>query len=126
MRLAGAPSWRISEDRWPESFDWALWFRAAERIDVESEGVVPGAVDIEPLPDPSTDPSEAAELASGWLAWWQSLIELPPLSPPFDPARPPAVLALGRQIFRAWPAGLRCGGLSPAGGGKLMTGTPPA
>ena len=43
MQLAGSPSWRISEDRWPESFDWALWVRAAERIDVASGGVVPGS-----------------------------------------------------------------------------------
>ena len=42
MRVAGPPSWRISEDRWPEAFDVALWFRAADRIDVASEGGVPG------------------------------------------------------------------------------------
>jgi hypothetical protein len=51
MRLAGSSSWRVSEDRWPEEFDVALWFRAAERIDVPSGGVVPGAPDVEPLPD---------------------------------------------------------------------------
>ena len=107
MRLAGSPSWRISADRWPVSFDWALWFRACERINVESEGVVPGPVDIDPLPDPSTDRSEAAELAAGWLAWWQSLIALPPLSPPFDRAHRPAVLAFGPPGFPGladWPA----------------------
>ena len=27
--MAGTPSWQISEDRWPEAFDVALWFRAA-------------------------------------------------------------------------------------------------
>jgi hypothetical protein len=107
MRLAGSPSWRISEDRWPESFDWALWFRAAERIDVRPGGVVPGAADIEPLPDPSTGPSDATELAAGWLAWWQSLIELPPLAPPFDQAHPPAALAFSPPDFpglAGWPA----------------------
>ena len=107
MRLAGSSSWRISEDRWPEAFDVALWFRAAERIDVESGGVVPGAADVEPLPDPSTGPSDAAELAAGWLAWWHSLIELPPVSPPFDRAHPPAALAFGPPDFlglAGWPA----------------------
>jgi hypothetical protein len=107
MRLASSPSWRISEDRWPESLDWALWFRAAERIDVGPGGVVPAAGEIEPLPDPSTGPSEAAELAAGWLAWWQSLIELPPLSPPFDRAHPPAALAFHPPDFPGlggWPA----------------------
>jgi hypothetical protein len=107
MRLAGSPSWRISEDRWPESFDVALWFRAAERIDVAPGGVVPGEPDVEPLPDPGTDPSDAAELAAGWLAWWHALIELPPLSPPSDPARPPGLLAFVAPDFpglAAWPA----------------------
>jgi hypothetical protein len=107
MRLAGSSSWRISEDRWPELFDVALWFRAAERIDVASGDVVPGAADVEPLPDPGTDPSNAAELAAGWLAWWHSLIELPPLPPPSDPADPPALLAFSPPDFpglAAWPA----------------------
>jgi hypothetical protein len=126
MQLAGTSSWRISEDRWPEAFDVALWFRAAERIDVAPGGVVPGPADVEPLPDPSTDPADAAELAAGWLAWWHSLIGLPPLSPPFDLARPPALLAFITPDFPAWPPGLCCGGRSPAGGGRLRTGTTPA
>jgi hypothetical protein len=107
MRLAGSPSWRISEDRWPESFDWALWFRAVERIDVGPGGVVPGAADVEPLPDPSAGSSDAAELAAGWLGWWQALVKLPPLSPPFDRAHPPAVLAFSPADFpglAGWPA----------------------
>src|SRR5215469_5559796 len=107
MRLAGSLSWRVSEDRWPESFDWALWFRAAERIEVGPGGVVPGAADIEPLPDPGADPSDTAELAAGWRAWWQSLAELPRLSPPFDLAHPPAGLAFAPPGFpglAGWPA----------------------
>jgi hypothetical protein len=107
MRVAGSPSWRISEDRWPEAFDVALWFRAAERIEVASEGVVPGEPDVEPRPDPSTDPSDVAEVAAGWLAWWHSLIGLPPLTPPFDPAHPPALLAFSPPDFLSlagWPA----------------------
>jgi len=106
MQLAGSPSWRISEDRWPESFDWALWVRAAQRIDVASGGVVPGPADVEPLPDPSTDPPDAAELAAGWLAWWQSLTEIPPLSPPFDRSHPPGVMAFSPPGFpglAGWP-----------------------
>jgi hypothetical protein len=68
--------------------------------------VVPGAADVEPLPDPSTGPSDASELAAGWLAWWHAVIELPPLSPPFDRAHPPA-LAFSPPEFPAlatWPA----------------------
>ena len=107
MRLAGSSSWRISEDRWPEAFDVALWFRAAERIDVAAGGVVPGAADVEPPPDPSTGPADATELAAGWLAWWHSLVGLPRLSPPFDPAGPPALLPVGPPDYPAlaqWPA----------------------
>jgi hypothetical protein len=106
MRMAGSPSWCISEDRWPEAFDVALWFRAAERIEVASQGVVPGPPDVEPLPDPPTDPADAAGLAAGWLAWWHSLIGLPPLSLPFDLAHPPALLAFAAPDFpglAAWP-----------------------
>ena len=66
MRMAGSPSWCISEDRWPEAFDVALWFRAAERIEVASQGVVPGPPDVEPLPEPRTGPADAAGLAAGW------------------------------------------------------------
>jgi hypothetical protein len=107
MRMAGSPSWRISEDRWPEQLDVALWIRAAERIDVAAEGVVPGPPDVGPLPDPSTDPADAAGLTAGWLAWWHALIELPPLSPPFDPARPQTLLSFAAPDFTGlapWPA----------------------
>jgi hypothetical protein len=126
MRLAGSPSWRISEDRWPEAFDVALWFRAAERIDVASGGVVPGATDVEPVPDPNTGPADAAELASGRLAWWRSLIELPRCRRRSTRPTRPHCWRLARQIFGAWRNGLCCGGLSPAGGDRLMTGTTPA
>lgn len=107
MRVAGSSSWRIRKDRWPEAFDVALWFRAAERIDVASGGVVPGPTDIELLPDPTTDPSHAGELAAGWLAWWHSLTGMPPLAPRPDMSRPPAVMAFtsseGFQGLADWP-----------------------
>src|SRR5438046_8896691 len=97
--MAGSASWCISEDRWPEAFDVALWFRAAERIEVASQGVVPGPPDVEPLPDPRTDPADAAGLAAGWLASWHSLSGLPPLSLPSGLAHPPALLAVGGAAF---------------------------
>lgn len=68
---------------------------------------MPGEPDVEPLPDLSTDPSDVAELVAGWLAWWHALIELPPLSPPFDRAHPPPLLAFSPLDFPSlagWPA----------------------
>ena len=106
MRMAGSSSWRISEDRWPEAFDVARGLcRRAHRRGTGGRGA--GAPDVEPLPDPSTDPSDAAELAAGWLAWWHSLVGLPPLSPPPGRAHPPALLAFSPPDFpslAAWPA----------------------
>jgi hypothetical protein len=90
VEVAGRRSWRISEDRWPEAFDLALWFRAAERIDVPAGGVVPGPAEIDPLPGRSAASGEEAGLAAGWLAWWQALAGAPPLREPMDLSRLPS------------------------------------
>jgi NAD(P)-dependent dehydrogenase (short-subunit alcohol dehydrogenase family) len=48
-----------------------------------------------------------ASLIRSFAAWWHSLVGLPPLSPPFDPAHPPALLAFSPPDFpslAAWPA----------------------
>ncbi len=84
MEVAGTRSWQISEDRWPEVFEVALWFRAAERIDVPAGGVVPGPAGIDALPDRSAAPAGMSELAAGWLAWWQALAGQFPLREPLD------------------------------------------
>jgi hypothetical protein len=106
MEVAGSRSWRISEDRWSEAFDLALWFRAAERIDVPAGGVVPGPAEIDPLPGRSAAPAEDAELAAGWLAWWRALAGAPPLREPFDLSRRPPDLVFMRPDLRGladWP-----------------------
>jgi hypothetical protein len=107
MEVAGTRSWRISEDRWPEPFDLALWFRAVERIDVQAGGVVPGPAEIDPLPGRSTVPADETELAAGWLAWWQALAGASPLREPLDPSRlPSAAVFTGPPDFAAltsWP-----------------------
>ncbi|WP_380839486.1 hypothetical protein [Sphaerisporangium dianthi] len=85
----------------------ALWFRAAERIEVETEGVVPGPPAVEPLPNRSTDPSDAVELAEGWLTWWRSLVNAGPLTLPFDLSNPPVALSFTPPAFSGlhdWPA----------------------
>ena len=99
MRRAGSMSWRISVDRWSWPHDIALWFRAAERIQVGAEGVVPGPLDVEPLPDRRMDPSDAAELAEGWLAWWRSLVIADSPTLPLDPSDPPAALLFAPPAF---------------------------
>lgn len=106
VEVAGTRSWRISEDRWPEAFDVALWFRAAERIDVPAGGVVPGPADIDPLPEQTTAPADEAELAAGWLAWWRTLAGAPPLREPIDLPAPPVEVFTGPPDFAgvaAWP-----------------------
>ncbi|MEO3861706.1 hypothetical protein ABGB08_43070 [Acrocarpospora sp. B8E8] len=92
-------SWRISIDHWSEAHDIALWFRAAERIQVDVEGVVPGPLDVETLPDRRTDPSDAAELAEGWLDWWRSLVTAPTMTLPLDRENPPVVWSFSPPGF---------------------------
>ena len=80
MRQAGQESWQIREDRWIQHFECALWIRAAERIDVQAGGIVPGPLLIDPLPAPSPG-LDLAALGEQWLAWWRVLCELPEWSP---------------------------------------------
>ena len=95
MRLADTKSWLIRTDRWSEPFDMALWFRAAERIDVPAGGVVPAALDIDPLPEPS----QTQDLTEAWLAWWQALTEADTPSGRFDPANPPVALSFSPPAY---------------------------
>jgi hypothetical protein len=80
MQLAGQQSWQIREDRWIQHFDWALWIRAAERIDAPAGGLVPGPLVIESLPAPSGGLNPAT-LAEEWVSWWRALCSLPEWSP---------------------------------------------
>jgi hypothetical protein len=99
-QLRAAPSWRINVDQWNTEYDRMLWVRAAERIDVPAGGVVPGPLDIEPLPPPSArrDPRDGPEFAAGWLAWWQSIVAMRQWDPTRPPPLPPA-FALGPPHF---------------------------
>ena len=84
----------------------ALWFRAAERIDVPAGGIVPGPAEIDALPDRIAAHADEAELAAGWLAWWQALAGVPPLRGPLDPSRPPPELVFmgpGAAGLMGWP-----------------------
>ncbi|WP_042396948.1 hypothetical protein [Streptacidiphilus carbonis] len=74
MRYAGSDSWTISIREWEQQLEWALWLRAAERIPVPAGGAIPGPLDIDPLPEPTTDAGEA--LADGWRFWWHAVLNL--------------------------------------------------
>jgi hypothetical protein len=80
VHTTGQESWQIREDRWIQHFEWALWIRAAERIDVPAGGIVPGPLLIDPLPAPSQG-LDSATLSEQWLSWWQTLCGLPEFSP---------------------------------------------
>src|SRR5262249_274940 len=52
MGVAGGESWRIRTSQGRDNLDLALWVRAAERIEAAG-ALVPGPLDIDPLPPPS-------------------------------------------------------------------------
>jgi hypothetical protein len=83
MRYAGSTSWQISLDDRDERTEYALWVRAAERIEVPIGGVVPGPLDLDPPPAPSL-PS-GAPLVEAWLYWWRVLV-FPEAAPVVTPA----------------------------------------
>jgi hypothetical protein len=85
----------------------ALWFRAAERIDVPAGGVIPGPAEIDPVPDRSTAPADESELAAGRLVWRHALAGASPLREPLDRSRlPSAMVFTGRPDhagLAGWP-----------------------
>jgi hypothetical protein len=104
MRMLGdGPSWQISTDRWNQAYDWALWMRAAERIPAPAGGLVPGPLDIDPLPEPTTGPD--VDLAPGWLAWWHALTAMPRWRPERMSGPPPQVAYLPPDFpgLARWP-----------------------
>src|SRR5205814_9204357 len=83
MHFAGTASWSMSIDQWDQQLEWALWFRAAERIEVPANGLVTGPPDVDALPDQSLTSGD--ELAEGWLWWWRTLLARPSLTVPPTP-----------------------------------------
>ncbi|MFF5219398.1 hypothetical protein [Micromonospora sp. NPDC000442] len=102
MHTRPSGSWSMQISRWTQQHDWPLWIRTAERIDVSAGGVVPGPLDIAPLPAPAL--ASAAPLAEGWLGWWRAVLDLPRPADRVDLAR---YTELGPPDFAgltAWPA----------------------
>jgi hypothetical protein len=118
MRRLGTTSWQISVDRCSLLYDFPLWIRAAERIEVPPDPFVPGPLDLEPLPEPSAAGAEV--LGPDWLGWWRTVVDLPQWTyersdrpPPQMDFSGPDVLglarwpALQRIAARRWPEALR-------------------
>jgi hypothetical protein len=66
-------SWQIRVERCAQAFDLPLWVRAAERIEAAG-ALVPGPLEIDPVPAPSTSSAVGAQLAEGWTAWWDAIV----------------------------------------------------
>jgi len=82
LRLNNIESWRISLDPAPYMITYALWIRAAERLQIPPDPLVPGPLDIDRPPPPISTGDEA--IAEQWLGWWYSLVA------PHRAARQPA------------------------------------
>jgi hypothetical protein len=120
MRRLGTTSWQISVDGCSLLYDFPLWMRAAERIEVPPDPFVPGPLDIERLPEPTTEPGSPAGLGEAWLGWWRTVIGLPrwtfelagspPMQMDFSGPDVPGLTRwpeLQRIATRRWPEALR-------------------
>jgi hypothetical protein len=114
--------------RWEQLLDCALWIRAAERIDAPPGGIVPGPLEIDPLPAATTHPDPT--LDAEWIVWWHSLVGAPgrdrsPCEPVPEPAydTPDPLGLAGRPVLsevivrrwaevRAWNADRTAAGLA--------------
>jgi hypothetical protein len=72
LRLHNIYPWRMSLDAAPEMITCALWIRAAERLQIPSDPLVPGPLDIDRPPPPISIGDEV--IAEQWLGWWYSLV----------------------------------------------------
>jgi len=84
MRFDGMASWSVSVDQWDQLLEWALWFRAAERIEVPAGEMVTGPPEVDPVPEPSL--TSGVPLVDGWLRWWRTLVARPSLTASSDRA----------------------------------------
>lgn len=64
--------WRIGVQRWELATDLPLWLRAAEHIPAAAGELVPGPVDIVPMPRSTSDAPDA--LVAPWVAWWTEIV----------------------------------------------------
>jgi hypothetical protein len=101
MRLSGTDSWRV-EVRTDSLIDCALWIRAAERLDVPPDPLVPGPADLTHPPAPISTADD--DLADQWLSWWHSLIAPQRVTRAPDPSLEPAYGSPDPLGLAAYPA----------------------
>src|SRR5215475_9691410 len=101
MRLrGGGESWRMRISQGRQDLELPLWVRAVEGIEAAG-ALVPGPLDIDPVPPPSPTDVEghrarqrADELAEGWAAWWDAEVRRAP-----EPlSGPPSVRRLVQEL----------------------------
>lgn len=81
MRFAGASSWQVRVDQGVTELDLALWVRAVERIPIPAGGLIPGPLDLDPIPPASEPRLDVAEGIDGWASWWAQLLDVAPPNP---------------------------------------------
>jgi hypothetical protein len=83
----GTRSWQVNVGS-DHLMDGALWIRAAERLVVPPDPLVPGPLDLDHPPGPISAADD--RLADEWLGWWHSLAAPGRGTGPAGPASEPA------------------------------------
>jgi hypothetical protein len=103
MRRAGTTSWQISIDRCNLLYEFPLWIRAVERIDVPPDPFVPGPLEVAELP--ASTVADDADLGPAWLGWWRTVIDLPRWTYEQSAGPPPQLEFSGPDVLglARWP-----------------------
>jgi hypothetical protein len=83
VRFGSMKGWQFAIGDGSPNLLCALWMRDVEHIQVPGDPTVPGPLDCDTLPGPST--GDQPGLGAEWLAWWWSIIDMserPPILPP--------------------------------------------
>jgi hypothetical protein len=109
MGLRGGASWQIRISQARQDLELPLWVRAVERIEAAG-ALVPGPLDLDPLPPPSPTDVEghrarqrADEMAEGWAVWWDAEVRRPSARPPTLPRTGHSFQPPDFDGLRRWP-----------------------
>jgi hypothetical protein len=115
VRLNGFDSWRMAIGSASPMVNCALWIRAAERLQIPEDPLVPGPLDIDRPPPPISIGDEG--ISKQWLGWWRSLVAprqwnqppdrfLEPAHGTPDPLGLAPFPVLAAVVARRWPQAL--------------------